>query len=54
MEQPALPFASHGLYTQPGLLDVTKPEERERSGGSPDNGVSGIMETWRMNRTVER
>lgn len=22
------PFASHGLYTQPGVLDDTKPEER--------------------------
>lgn len=24
------PFASHGLYTQPGVLDDTIPEERER------------------------
>lgn len=23
------PFASHGLYTQPGVLDDTKPEERK-------------------------
>lgn len=23
------PFASHGLYTQPGVLDDKKPEERE-------------------------
>ena len=24
------PFASHGLYTQPGVLDDTIPEEREK------------------------
>lgn len=24
------PFASHGLYTQEGVLDDTKPEERKR------------------------
>lgn len=24
------PFASHGLYTQPGVLDDTKPKEREK------------------------
>lgn len=23
------PYASHGLYTQPGVLDDTKPEDRE-------------------------
>ena len=24
------PYASHGLYTRPGVLDDTKPEERSR------------------------
>jgi hypothetical protein len=24
------PFASHGLYTQPGVLDDNKPDEREK------------------------
>lgn len=38
------PYASHALYTQPGVLDDTKPEEREHgiAAGFAWRGVAEI------------